>query len=63
MCTTCQECIESTYTDHNSVTWYYRVHDTLQRSTDKLNWNEVTDEDLAEMTENHLDFVSELVVP
>jgi uncharacterized protein (DUF427 family) len=59
----CIDCTVQVYIDYKGTTWYYRVHDTLQRSTDKLNWNEVTDEDLAEMTENHLDFVSELVVP
>jgi hypothetical protein len=41
------------------VTWHYRYKEltVLERSKDGITWNQLTEEELAEMTSNHLDFL------
>jgi len=50
------------YTDSEGVTWQYRAKGltVLERSTDGVTWSQVTNEELAELSENHMRFLESL---
>lgn len=66
MCNNCEHHDEEPYTDSDGLTWYYRTTNfsqTVERSLDKETWKELTDDDLAEMSENHMLYVESLLIP
>jgi len=65
MCDNCTYHPIPSYTTFDGTVWYYRVRDyrTVERSLDQVNWKEIEDEDLAELSENHMRYVESLIIP
>jgi hypothetical protein len=65
MCDDCRIDPLNSYTEFDGTVWYYRCRDWkhIERSLDSSTWKEITDEDLAEMSENHMQYVESLLIP
>ena len=65
MCEDCSYQPLNHYTDFDGTVWYYRVRDFryIERSLDQINWKEIKDKDLAELSENHMNYVESLIIP
>lgn len=65
MCDDCTYHSLLSYTEFDGTVWYYRCKDykTVERSKDQVYWKEISDEELAEMSENHISYVESLIVP
>jgi len=64
----CEDCVYhplNSYTEFDGTIWYYRCRDFkfIERSLNGETWKEVTDEDLAEMSENHMQYVESMIIP
>jgi len=65
MCDDCTYHPIASYTEFDGTVWHYRVRDyrTVERSLDQVNWKEIEDTELAELSENHMNYVESLIIP